>query len=86
MKRTLAITAFLVVVGLFIGSRGLAGKDEDTNLKARLTGFQETPPILTDGKGVFSASLESGSIAYTLTFSGLSSTATASTFILPRGV
>jgi hypothetical protein len=43
-----------------------------------LTGFQEVSPILSDGTGVFTASVNSTSLTYTLTFSGLSSAATAS--------
>jgi hypothetical protein len=78
MKRSILVTASFVMAGLVIGSGGLAGEDSGTNLRARMTGFQEVPPILTDGKGVFNASQDSSSITYSLTFSGLSSTAVAS--------
>ena len=43
---------------------------------ARLSGFNETPPILTNGSGTFRATINRDSLTYTLTFSGLSSPAT----------
>jgi len=78
MKRTALLTAFVAVVGLVFGSTGLKGEDEDNGLRTRLTGFQEVPPILTNGKGTLTLTIGSSSIAYTLTFSDLSSSATMS--------
>lgn len=45
-------------------------------LKAKLDGFQQVPSLLTNGTGTFSATINSNSISYTLTYSGLSSTTT----------
>jgi hypothetical protein len=58
-----------------------AGADEmDSNaamkIAANLTGFNEVPPILTDGKATFRATLTATSLSYTLTFSGLTSPTT----------
>jgi CHRD domain-containing protein len=77
MKRRVLLIIVLAAAGLVIGSGGLAAQDSGNGFRARLTGFREVPPILTDGTGVFAASLDSGSLTYRLTFSGLSSTATA---------
>jgi len=46
-----------------------------SELHARLTGFQQVPPIFTDGTGTFSASVRDGSMTFTLTYSGLSTPA-----------
>src|SRR5215813_7386203 len=78
MKRTRLLTVVLAVAGFVIGSAGLAGEDSENNLRTRLTGFQEVIPILSNGTGVFTASVNSTSLTYTLTFSGLSSAAIAS--------
>jgi len=72
------LVVFLVAAGIVIGSSGLAGEDSGNSLQARLTGFQEVPPILSDGKGAFTASGDSSSLTYSLTFSGLSSSALVS--------
>ena len=50
--------------------------DEGTvSARARLSGFQENLPKLTDGTGTFSATINGGTLSYKLTFSGLSSDA-----------
>jgi hypothetical protein len=43
--------------------------------KARLNGFQEVTPKLTEGNGTFSLKVSNGTLSYTLTYSGLSSPA-----------
>src|SRR5207247_3061352 len=48
------------------------------NLSARLSGFTETPPNLTNGSGTFRATIHGNSLTYKLSFSNLSSTATQS--------
>jgi hypothetical protein len=60
---------------LMIGVSGLFAEDDGNKFKSKLIGFQETPSILSNGTGTFSASLDPGgtSISYTETFSGLSS-------------
>ncbi len=44
-------------------------------LHARLTGFQQVPPIFTHGSGTFTARMRGGSITFTLTYSDLSTPA-----------
>jgi hypothetical protein len=60
-----------VLAFLAIGSAGKAAADSDNTFTGRLTGFQEVPPVLGDGKGTFSATLGAGSLTFTLTYSGL---------------
>ncbi len=79
MKR-FGILTLMVISGLlmFIVSPAVA-EDADGQFVARLTGFQEVPPKLTDGTGKFTATLDSDGtiISYTLSFSNLSSSAVA---------
>jgi len=64
----------VAVCVLMIGVSGLFAEDDGNKFKAKLIGFQETPSILSNGTGTFTASLDRGgtSISYTETFSGLS--------------
>jgi hypothetical protein len=59
-----------------LGSPSAAGQDSDNNLRTRLTGFQQAPSILSDGTGVFTASVNPSSLTFSLTFSNLSSPVT----------
>lgn len=66
--RLLAIAA---VVGLAVTT---ASAGEGTHsFDATLTGFNEAPPILTNGTGTFHATVTATSLTYTETFSGLTS-------------
>lgn len=71
-SKIIVICALLMLAGAAIGS------DASIHPKTKLTGFQETPPILTNGSGTFEWILDiSGTfVSYTLTFSGLSSNST----------
>src|SRR5262245_49561100 len=71
---------YLAVCVLIAGVSALADDDDGTKFRAKLTGLQEVPAILTSGTGTFTATLDPGgaSISFTLTFSGLSSSAGAS--------
>jgi hypothetical protein len=61
--------------------------NEAMPIAANLTGFNEVPPILTNGKATFRATLSATSLTYTLTFSGLTSTSTqAHLHFAERGV
>lgn len=71
----------LIAVGalcLTVGSSAMA--EELSRHFVKLSGFQETPPILTTGSGTFKWALDrtGTSLTYTLTFTGLSSAATVS--------
>jgi hypothetical protein len=63
-----------------------AGRD-GSRVEARLTGFAEVAPKLTDGTGTFTATLAGDRINYRLTYSGLSAPATvAHVHFAQRGV
>jgi hypothetical protein len=76
-NRFFAISALIVGTGMGAGM-SVAAEDQE-QFQTRLTGFQETPAILTNGRGTFRASLHAGgnSLSFTLTYSGLSTPATA---------
>src|SRR5205823_8450168 len=70
------VAVALAVVGLTVSA---ASADQGSvNLSARLSGFTETPPNLTNGSGTFRATIHGDSLTYKLSFSNLSSTATQS--------
>jgi CHRD domain-containing protein len=67
------LLAAAIVVGLTVS---VASADEAaTHASAKLTGFQEVPPKLTNGMGTFSATVQGTSLTYKLTYSGLSTDA-----------
>ncbi len=78
MSKTWLLRALVAcaVLGLTIS---VASADEgQTNLAAKLSGFNEVLPptagggnVLSDGSGTFSATVQGNSLTYTLTFSGL---------------
>lgn len=69
--RALAVVA--VLLGLTVVT---TTADEGTvSAKAKMTGFQENLPKLTDGTGTFTATINGGTLSYKLTFSGLTSDA-----------
>src|SRR5947209_8275834 len=74
-RRLIAFSGLL----LLGGAMALADDNGGAQFGTRLTGFQETPPILTDGKGTLTLTLNSGgtSAAYTLTYSGMATAAGA---------
>jgi len=47
----------------------------NVSARAKLSGFQENLPKLTDGAGTFEATIKGGTLSYKLTYSGLSSDA-----------
>lgn len=74
-KATLA--RLLTVVGLLalVTSAAASADESASNLRARLSGFNEVPPKATDGTGMFKAKESNGTITFTLTYSGLSTPA-----------
>ena len=72
MPRYTAIALATVIVAL---PASYAGAQE---FSARMTGFNETPSILSDGSGSFTLDLDrkGRTASYTLTYSGLSSSVT----------
>ena len=82
MKRTWA-SRLLLLVGLttactiaIVAAVATGSPDRAARTAVTLSGFNETPPILTNGSGTFRATINGDRLAYTLTFSGLSSPAT----------
>jgi CHRD domain len=73
MRRTWALRA--VVLLAVIGLTGTAATADNgpTQFATTLSGFNEVPPILTDGHGTFHATVHGDSLTYTLQFSGLTS-------------
>src|SRR3977135_1923807 len=64
------------VIGLMVSA---ASADAGAaTLSARLSGFAEVPPNLTNGSGSFHATVQGNSLTYKLSFSNLSSTVTQS--------
>src|SRR5215470_3490018 len=64
-------TVALVVLGLTSYS-ARADQDDIISLRALMSGFQEVPPKLTDGRGMFTATLNGDHFDFRLTYSGLS--------------
>ena len=67
------LLAAAAVIGLTITA---ASADEGTiQARAKLNGFHEVTPKLTDGTGTFSATIQGDQLTYTLTYSKLSTPA-----------
>lgn len=74
-RRLIAVAVPLVLV-LALGASALANGGESFSFGAKLTGYQETPlTINSNGTGRFTATPTTTGFDYTLTYSGLSSTA-----------
>jgi hypothetical protein len=87
MKTTFA--RVLTVVGLLaLVTTAAASADESAlNMRASLSGFNETPPIATGGTGTLKAKASNGGIDFTLTYSGLTTPAFMAHFhFAQRGV
>ncbi len=72
--RKLALLVFVIAgAGLIVAGVSLArgGDDDNGRTSARLNGFEETPAVVTDGRGSFSARIGSSVIEYTLRYEGL---------------
>jgi len=88
MRRIWAVRvlAVIAVLGLTVVSTS-ADQGSNASAKAKLSGFSEVTPKLTNGTGTFSATINGGTLTYKLTFSGLSSEATmAHIHFAQRGV
>src|SRR2546426_5665453 len=65
----------VAIVLAFAGYSTRASDDEGVLLQAKLSGFEEVPPKVTNGTGRFRATIDGNSISYELTFSDLSTSA-----------
>jgi len=69
----------LAITGVLALAFTTATADEGaTSFSTSMSGFQETPPILTNGSGVFHATVNGNSMTYTETFNGLTTNVTQS--------
>ncbi|HYK91467.1 MAG TPA: CHRD domain-containing protein [Acidobacteriota bacterium] len=80
MRRPILLCLLLAVMIPVMPAKGDHEDHDNDKISARLTGFQEVPAILSDGKADFTATLDQAGtmLTYSLTFSGLSAPATAS--------
>jgi hypothetical protein len=78
MTRIRVIRLFAVVAVLGLTMTVASADEQVDQLSTRMTGFNETPPILTNGHGSFHATLQGTSLTYTETFSGLTTSVTQS--------
>jgi hypothetical protein len=78
MRRTWAIRilALCAVAGFTVSAA--SADNGPTVFSARMNGFNETTSILTNGTGTFTAVVRGNTLAYRLTFSGLTAAATQS--------
>ena len=67
------VLAAIAVLGLTVSTTSAEG--DTVTAKAKLSGFQENLPKLTNGAGSFDATISGGKLSYKLTYSGLSSPA-----------
>jgi hypothetical protein len=73
LKWILRFAALVAVLGLTIAA---TNADEGTvSMRAKLTGFQESPPKLSPSTGTFQATVTGSTLSYKLTYSKLSSSA-----------
>lgn len=71
MRLKWAIRA-LAVLGAMALTITIANADENTTrFVAKMSGFHEVPPILSQGTGTFRATVQGTTLTYTETFSGL---------------
>jgi CHRD domain len=75
MRRVSIAVVLTLAMAVAVVMLSATSADEGTlKLRASLNGFQEVPPKLTDGAGTFTATINGGTLHYTLTYSNLSST------------
>jgi hypothetical protein len=78
MKLTWAIRFLAVVSVLGLGITVVNAGDNANGFAARMSGFNEVPPIFTDGSGTFTATVNGSMLTYTETFGALTSNVTQS--------
>lgn len=87
MRRNWAIRVLMVCAVLGFTVSVASADESTTNISARASGFNETPPILSNGTATFSATVNgTTSLTYTLTFSGLTNVTQAHLHFGQRGV
>jgi hypothetical protein len=77
--RAIWAVRLLAIAGVLALALTTASADEGpTHFSTSMTGFEETPPILTNGSGTFHATIQGNALTYTETFGGLTSPVTQS--------
>src|SRR6266446_3864633 len=72
-KSIFRFAALAVVLGLTVAATN--ADDATVSMRAKLTGFQESPPKLSPSTGRFQATVTGSTLSYTLTYTKLSSPA-----------
>lgn len=65
------VVAIAILVFGLVGYSARADQDDVISLRAPMNGFQEVPPRLTEGRGLFTATINGNSMSFELTYSGL---------------
>jgi hypothetical protein len=78
MKRVIFGLTLVLAGVLLPGAASVGAADPTIHVSANLTGFQETPSVLSNATGTFTATVTSTSLTYTLTFANLSAPVTQS--------
>jgi len=78
MTRTWAIRLLAVLAAIGLSATVASADEGATTFTARMVGFNEVAPILSNGTGTFHATVQGNSLTYTVQFSGLSSAVTQS--------
>ena len=73
LRWILRVGAVVAVLGLTIGAT--SADEASVSMRAKLSGFQESPPKLSPSAGRFEARVTGSTLSYTLTYSKLSSPA-----------
>jgi hypothetical protein len=76
MRRMWAVRVLAVVAVLGLTIVSTSADQGNKSLRAKLSGFKESPPKLSDGAGSFTGTINGGTLSYTLTFSGLTTDVT----------
>lgn len=78
MTRAWAIRLFAVLAALGLTVSVATADEGASSFATTMTGFNETPPILTNGTGTFQLTIQGNTATYRETFSGLTSNVTQS--------
>src|SRR5690348_14065239 len=78
MGRIWAVRIFAIAGVLALAFTTASADEGTTSFSTSMTGFQETPPILSNGSGTFHATVNGDSLTYTESFAGLTSNVTQS--------
>ena len=73
MTRTWAIRLLAALAAIGLTATVATADDGATTFATSMSGFNETPPVLTNGTGTFRLTLNGDTATYTETFSNLSS-------------